>query len=286
MRAKEFLNEARVEYDKKTGRMGINHDDPDQRHGLYLNGKLVKTYDTREQAENMKKRSPMYKDATIKKIAESKVGKDKEAEFRLNHEIDKQEDDTTDYGMVSMGKEWAGYHSHKRKRHADDEEDTTPRKSKKVSEATQFGSKQEVIDHFVRQGKSAAAGAAAWERGYRGGAPKKKKELKPAPRSYHDDLDDKRYGETNESFEEQFCPDCGGSLAEAGKASRSLCLSSKPNNELGASQLSSCKSQGLRARETNKKHTIANKRVKIKGKKVRGHEYGGPLPYNKSDKTK
>lgn len=31
-----------------------------------------------------------------------------------------------------------------------------------------FNSKQEVIDHFVKQGKSAAAGAAAWERGWRG----------------------------------------------------------------------------------------------------------------------
>jgi hypothetical protein len=153
-----------------------------------------------------------------------------------------------------------------------------------ITEA-QFNSKQEVIDHFVRQGKSAAAGAAAWERGWRGSKPKAKP-AKPPVRSYHDDLDDKRYGETNESTEEPFCEECGGSLWEAGKASRSLCLSSKPNNELGASQLSSCKSQGLRARETNKKHTIANKRVKIKGKKVRGHEYGGPLPYNKSDKTK
>jgi hypothetical protein len=35
-----------------------------------------------------------------------------------------------------------------------------------VNEA--FNSKQEVIDHFVKQGKSAAAGAAAWERGWRG----------------------------------------------------------------------------------------------------------------------
>lgn len=67
---------------------------------------------------------------------------------------------------------------------------------KQINEA-QFNSKQEVIDHFVKQGKSAAAGASAWERGWRGHTPKKK-ELKPPPRSYHDDLDDKRYGETNE----------------------------------------------------------------------------------------
>jgi hypothetical protein len=57
-----------------------------------------------------------------------------------------------------------------------------------------FNSKQEVINHFVKNGKSAAAGAAAWERGYRGSSPKKPIELKKPPqKSYHDDLDDKRY---------------------------------------------------------------------------------------------
>lgn len=60
-----------------------------------------------------------------------------------------------------------------------------------VAEA-QFNSKQEVINHFVKQGKSAAAGASAWERGWRGHAPKKS--AKAPVRSYHDDLDDKRYG--------------------------------------------------------------------------------------------
>jgi hypothetical protein len=40
-----------------------------------------------------------------------------------------------------------------------------------------FNSKQEVIAHFIKQGKSAAAGAAAWERGWRGAT--KKKEVKP-----------------------------------------------------------------------------------------------------------
>lgn len=83
--------------------------------------------------------------------------------------------------------------------------------------------------------------------------------------------------------DEQFCEECGGSLAESGKASRALCKSSRSNADLGVSQLASCKSQGLRARETPKKHTIGNKRVKIKGKHVKGHKYGGPLPYNKSD---
>lgn len=40
------------------------------------------------------------------------------------------------------------------------------------TEGQQFKSKQEVIDHFVKTGKTAAAGAAAWERGYRGSTPK------------------------------------------------------------------------------------------------------------------
>jgi hypothetical protein len=82
---------------------------------------------------------------------------------------------------------------------------------------------------------------------------------------------------------ETFCEVCGGSLAEAGKASRALCKSSRSNADLGVSQLASCKSQGLRARETPKKHTIGNKHQSIKGKMVKGHKYGGPLPYNKSD---
>jgi hypothetical protein len=72
-------------------------------------------------------------------------------------------------------------------------------------------------------------------------------------------------------------------LEEHGKASRALCKSSRSNDDLGASQLASCKSQGLRGRETSKKHTIGNKRQSIKGKHVKGHKYGGPLPWNKSD---
>ena len=89
-----------------------------------------------------------------------------------------------------------------------------------------------------------------------------------------------------EGMEEQFCENCGGSLAEAGKASRALCKSSRSNAELGASQLSSCKAQGLRGRESSKRHEVGGKRQSIKGMRVKGHKYGGPLPYNKSDLTK
>ena len=67
-------------------------------------------------------------------------------------------------------------------------------------------------------------------------------------------------------------------ISESGKASRKLCKSTKPDSELGASQLSSCKSQGLRSRDTEKQFTINKKRKSIKGKKVKGGNYGGPLP--------
>ena len=67
-------------------------------------------------------------------------------------------------------------------------------------------------------------------------------------------------------------------LDEAGKASRALCLSKKSNDELGASQLSSCKSQGLRKRETKRKFRVGNKVQKVQGKRVKGAQYGGPIP--------
>ncbi len=73
----------------------------------------------------------------------------------------------------------------------------------------------------------------------------------------------------------------GAELNEHGKASRELCKSSKPDDALGASMLSSCKSQGLRARDGNKSHKLgkaAKSRVKVGGHKIKGHKYGGPLP--------
>ena len=66
---------------------------------------------------------------------------------------------------------------------------------------------------------------------------------------------------------------------EAGPASRSLCLSKKSNSQLGASQLASCKSQGLRAREGDKSHKFKDgKRAVVGGKKIKGKAHGGPLP--------
>jgi|TARA_B100001094_G_scaffold218671_1_gene212795 hypothetical protein len=61
-------------------------------------------------------------------------------------------------------------------------------------------------------------------------------------------------------------------------ASRSLCTSGKPDSALGASQLASCKSQGYRARDGGKSHKVGSDRVKVRGKKIKGKKYGGPLP--------
>ena len=84
-----------------------------------------------------------------------------------------------------------------------------------------------------------------------------------------------------ETVEEQFCEECGGSLAEHGKASKALCVSRKPDDELGASNLASCKAQGLRARDGKKSHKLGKSpksRITVGGHKIKGHKYGGPLP--------
>lgn len=77
----------------------------------------------------------------------------------------------------------------------------------------------------------------------------------------------------------------GGSSVQEGDdeleeepASRALCTSGKPDSALGASQLSSCKSQGYRARDGGKSHKIGSERVKVRGKRIKGKKYGGPLP--------
>jgi Uri superfamily endonuclease len=65
------------------------------------------------------------------------------------------------------------------------------------------------------------------------------------------------------------------------KATRALCTSTKSNKELGASNLSSCKSQGFRAREGKKSHKLgksSKSRVVVGGHKIKGSKYGGPLP--------
>ena len=58
------------------------------------------------------------------------------------------------------------------------------------------------------------------------------------------------------------------------KASRALCVGGKPDAELGASNLASCKSQGFRARDGEKSHLIGHSgskvRITVGGKKIKG----------------
>jgi hypothetical protein len=65
---------------------------------------------------------------------------------------------------------------------------------------------------------------------------------------------------------------------DEGPASRALCTSGKPDSALGASNLASCKSQGYRSRDGGKSHKVGSERVKVRGKKIKGKKYGGPLP--------
>lgn len=70
----------------------------------------------------------------------------------------------------------------------------------------------------------------------------------------------------------------GEGVVDEEPASRALCTSGKPDSALGASQLSSCKSQGYRSRDGGKSHKVGSERIKVRGKKIKGKKYGGPLP--------
>jgi hypothetical protein len=69
-----MIAETRWKFDKKTAQFGIDHEDADQRHGLYINDKLVRATNTRDEAENLKNRDPKFKNADIKKLAENWPG--------------------------------------------------------------------------------------------------------------------------------------------------------------------------------------------------------------------
>lgn len=86
--------------------------------------------------------------------------------------------------------------------------------------------------------------------------------------------DDIMYGVSRSEGER----DIGETVVDEEPASRSLCTSGKPDSALGASQLASCKSQGYRAREGGKSHKVGSERVKVRGKRIKGKKYGGPLP--------
>ena len=67
-----------------------------------------------------------------------------------------------------------------------------------------------------------------------------------------------------------------------GPTSKKVCLSNVSDEALGVSQLASCKSQGLRARDGKKSHLIGHGsskvRITVGGKKIKGKAHGGPLP--------
>lgn len=67
---------------------------------------------------------------------------------------------------------------------------------------------------------------------------------------------------------------------EEWKASKKLCKSKRSDTSLGASALSSCKSQGYRSRSGGKIVRIGRKRVALGGKKLKGKKYGGPVKPN------
>tara|TARA_B100001113_G_scaffold107451_1_gene87137 strand:- start:101 stop:343 length:243 start_codon:yes stop_codon:yes gene_type:complete len=63
-----------------------------------------------------------------------------------------------------------------------------------------------------------------------------------------------------------------------GPAPAKVCKSGKPDSELPASWLSSCRSKGLRRRDSDREHKLDGKRKTVGHKTVKGKKYGGPLP--------
>jgi hypothetical protein len=62
---------------------------------------------------------------------------------------------------------------------------------------------------------------------------------------------------------------------------RSYCKNT-PKDQMGVSDLASCKSRGHVTRDGSKSHKLgpeASSRTKVGGKKIRGEKYGGPLPH-------
>ena len=56
----------------------------------------------------------------------------------------------------------------------------------------------------------------------------------------------------------EICEGIETELDERGPASKKLCLSSVPDDKLGASQLSSCKSQGFRTRHSKRTYYLGS----------------------------
>ena len=65
----EVLTEQRFKYSGKTGKMEVDSTDPDQRHGVFINGKLVLTFNSREEAESAVLRDRRLTNGVIQKLS-------------------------------------------------------------------------------------------------------------------------------------------------------------------------------------------------------------------------
>jgi hypothetical protein len=77
-------------------------------------------------------------------------------------------------------------------------------------------------------------------------------------------------------------------IDERGPSSRALCLKARRGKNIGVSQKSSCISQGLLPRNSEKKIRLDPKQKpqKIDGRRVPGPKYGGPYPDMRSKRQK
>jgi hypothetical protein len=124
--------EGRFELDRKSGQMRHNKDDADQRHGLYINSKLVKTCNSREEAENVKKRDAKFKDATVKKIAEgAKVDRMVKHIASSEKKAGKSAKDAENIAWATANKR--GYLDNKnKKKHVEEADEVTELKTPKI----------------------------------------------------------------------------------------------------------------------------------------------------------
>lgn len=72
MRLYEFtesnLNEGTYKFSGKTGKMEYDNSDPDQRHGIYIDGKLKQAFSTKDEADNVVRRDRRFANGIVKKI--------------------------------------------------------------------------------------------------------------------------------------------------------------------------------------------------------------------------
>lgn len=63
-------------------------EESDKPHGLYMDGKLRKTYSSRTKAENVKNRDPKFKDAVIKELIEAGINRCAPDDISHEHDLD------------------------------------------------------------------------------------------------------------------------------------------------------------------------------------------------------